>query len=112
MDAAFSKTLKSKQSWKIKINKITNGVCLKSKMQKYNFNDQNINWKETGHGLYLIDSIGFCLSHSHQEFNDVRKNFYFTEGDVIVCEYDGIDCKLRFIKNSVDKFEMPMIAPP
>ena len=116
MDAAFSKTLKSKQSWKIKINKKTGGiylgVCLKSKMQKYNFNSQNIKWRETGHGLYLIRSNGDFFSHSHQEFNFVNKSFKFADGDVIVCEYDPIDCKLRFIRNGVDKFEMPIILPP
>ena len=88
------------------------GVCLKSKMQKYNFNSRNIKWGETGHGLYLIQSNGFCFSHSHQEFNRVGKSFKFDVGDVIVCEYDPIECKLRFIKNNADKFEMPMIAPP
>ena len=85
---------------------------MKSKIQKYSFDSQNINWKETGHGLYLISSGRRCLSHSHNGFNDLQKGFGFTSGDVIVCEYDGVDCKLRFIKNDVGKFEMPMIAPP
>lgn len=62
--------------------------------------------------MYLIGSNGRCFSHSHQEFNCVFKCFGFYVGDVIVCEYDGVEFKLRFIKNGVDKFEMQVIAPP
>ena len=40
------------------------------------------------------------------------KSFEFDSGDVIYVEYDPIDLKLRFSKNKVDKFEMPIIAPP
>jgi len=69
LDAVFAKTLKSKQSWTIRINKkkewILLGVCLKNKMGKYNFNGKNINLGEKGHGLYLIGSSGACWSHSH-----------------------------------------------
>jgi len=67
LNASFSNTLKTKQSWAIKINKKTAwiylGVFLKGKMNN-NFNSQNINWDETGHGLYRIDSDGDCYSHS------------------------------------------------
>jgi len=68
LNASFSNTLKHKQSWAIQINKkiigIYLGVCLKSKMINYNFNSENIKWKETGNGLYMIDSDGYCHSHS------------------------------------------------
>ena len=68
LNASFSNTLKHKQSWAIQINKKNNpiylGVCLKSKMINYNFNSENIKWKETGHGLYMIGSYGICWSHS------------------------------------------------
>ena len=79
LNASFSHTIKSKQSWAIKINKQTNwiflGVCLKSKMLNYNFNGKNINWNTTGHGLYMIDPYGYCNSHSWKEFNNVWKSF-------------------------------------
>ena len=68
LNASFSNTLKHKQSWAIQINKnkygIDLGVCLKSKMINYNFNSENINWYEIGHGLYMIGSGGYCYSHS------------------------------------------------
>ena len=68
LNASFSNTIKSKQSWAIKINKEKSGfdlgVCLKSKMLNYNFNTKNINWYETGHGFYMITSGGGCWSHS------------------------------------------------
>ena len=79
-------------------------------MQENNFNGKNINWSRTGHGLYLIYSGGWCYSHSHQEHNYVEKTFEFTDGDVIVCEYDPINKNLSFIKNNVRRFEMPMIV--
>lgn len=52
-------------------------------MLNYNFSNENENWEETGHGLYMINSGGRCYSHSQKEFNDVKKSFYFDEGDVI-----------------------------
>jgi len=42
----------------------------------------------------------------------VYRYFKFVVGDVIVCEIDPIDCRLRFVKNNVDEFEMPIIPPP
>ena len=89
------------------------GVCLKSKMIKYNFNDEIINWKETGHGLYMIHSNGVCYSHSQKEFNSVFKSFKFGSGDVIFIEYDPIESKLRFRLNKDDDYlEISIIAPP
>jgi len=88
------------------------GVCLKSKILNNNFNSKKINWRETGHGLYMIGSFGHCYSHSYKEFNDVFKSFKFEDGDVIYIEYDPIDFKLRFSKNKVEYFELSIIAPP
>ena len=93
------------------IDRIYLGVCLKSKMLNYNFNDKNINLNETGHGLYMIQSDGFCLSHSQKEFNNVWKSFKFGVNDVIYVEYDPIDKKLRFSKNKVQYFELSIIVP-
>ena len=42
----------------------------------------------------------------------MEKSFKFGSNDVIYVEYDPIDLKLRFSKNKVEYFEMPMIAPP
>jgi len=42
----------------------------------------------------------------------VNKSFEFKSGDIIDVEYDQIDKKLRFSKNKVEYFEMPIIAPP
>jgi len=42
----------------------------------------------------------------------VSKSFKFYDGDVIYIEYDPIDKKLRFSKNKIEYFEMPIIAPP
>ena len=81
-------------------------------MINYNFNDKDIKWSQTGHGLYMIRSGGYCNSHSQKEFNDVYKSFKFGKGDVIYIEYDPIESKLRFSKNKVEYFEMPIIAPP
>ena len=82
-------------------------------MIEYKFNAQNMKRRETGHGLYLISSNGWCYSHSQKEFKDVFTSFYFDDGDVIYIEYDPIDRKLRFWKNKVDDYlEMPIIAPP
>ena len=82
-------------------------------MEKYNFNSQNIKWRETGHGLYLIGSGGGCYSHSQKEFNYVsNKSFGFGKNDVIFIEYDGVNNKLRFSKNKVEYFEFSIIAPP
>jgi len=57
LNASFSNTLKTKQSWTIQIKKMKGGiglgVCLKSKMNN-NFNGKNIKLSETGHGLYMI----------------------------------------------------------
>ena len=68
-------------------------------MLNYNFNSQNLNWKETGHGLYMIGSGGSCYSHSQKEFNNVDKSFRFGVNDVIYVEYDPINLKLRLSKN-------------
>jgi len=110
LDASFTKTLKLKQSWALKTNKYTGGirlgVCLKSQIQKYNFNGKNISWGEIGHGFYLIGKNGTCHSHSQKEFNHVLKSFEFVEGDLIECEYDPNDHKLIFAKNKVEKFEL------
>ena len=66
-NSSFTNTLKSKQSWAIKINKMRVwmglGVYLKSKVN-LKFNLLNIKWNETGHGLYMIASDGVCYSHS------------------------------------------------
>jgi len=62
LNASFSNTLKTKQLWAIKINKKTEWICLgislKSKMIGYKFDGTNVNWYETGHGLYMIGSGG------------------------------------------------------
>ena len=60
----------------------------------------------------MIRSSGFCYSHSQKEFNNVVKSLLFGESDIIVIEYDPIDKKLRFNKNKVKYFEMPIILPP
>ena len=115
LNASFSNKLKFKQSWALRINKIKDlislGVCLKSKMNN-TLNKHNIKWEETDHGLYTIESNGYCYSHSEKEFNWVDKSFEFADGDVIFIEYDPIDRKLRFSKNKFEYFEMPIIAPP
>lgn len=41
----------------------------------------------------------------------MKKSFEFHDGDVVKCEYDPIDCRLRFTKNKTDKFEMPIVVP-
>ena len=72
LNASFSNTIKSKQSWAIKINKKTNfiflGVCLKSKILQCEceceFKSFRNKIRETGHGLYMIDSVGYCWSHT------------------------------------------------
>ena len=57
----------------------------------------------------MIDSYGSCYSHSQNEFNKVDKSFEFDENDIIIfIEYDPIDKKLRFSKNKVEYFEMPI----
>ena len=60
----------------------------------------------------MINSSGWCFSHSEKEFNGVVKSFKFGDGDVIYIEYDPIESKLRFSKNKVVYFEMPIIASP
>jgi len=62
--------------------------------------------------LYVISSGGRCFSHSKKKFNYVSNGFYFGDGDVIYIEYDPIDRKLRFSKNKVEYFDMPINAPP
>ena len=94
-------------------NFILLGICLKSKMLNYNFNDKNMNWNQTGHGLYVISFWGGFYSHSQRRFYSVSKSFNFGTGDVIYIEYDPIDKKLRYSKNKTDGyFEMRIIAPP
>ena len=114
INISFSNAITTKQSFAIKINKMTGwihlGVCLKSKILDYNFSSQNMNWKETGHGLYMIGSGGGCLSDSQKEFNQVIKSFKFGENDVIFIEFDPTDKKLRFSKNKVEHFELSIIA--
>jgi len=68
-------------------------------MAIYNYTNKDLKWEGIGHGLYLISSTGYSYSHSHEEFNSVKKNFRFDEGDVIRVEYDSIDSKIRFISN-------------
>ena len=115
LNVPFPKSFKQKLSWTFKINKlicIFLGICLKSKILNLKFNSENLKAAETGHGLYMIGSKGRCYSHSDKEFNHVQKSFKFDTGDIIVCEYDGNDGKLRFCKNNADKFEMPIVPPP
>ena len=88
------------------------GICLKNQMLRYDFISQNINWRETGHGLYFIGSGRGCYSHSEKDFNYLQKSFKFDVGDVIIIEYDPINKKLRFNKNREEDFELSIIPPP
>ena len=88
------------------------GICLKSKVIKCQWTAQNFNWFHPGHGCYLIGTGGGVYSHSQTEFNRVSKSFKFEDGDLILCEYDPIQWKLRFIKNGIENFEFSIIPPP
>jgi len=81
-------------------------------MVNNNFNGNNMNWQESGHGLYIIESTGYCFSHSNKQFNNKWRCFEFDEGDIILIEYDPIENKLSFMKSFLTKFEMPIIPPP
>lgn len=85
------------------------GMCVRSIIEKAEFNMSKLDWKNSGNGCYLIDTNGYSYSHSDQEYNQVSRSFRFNQGDVITIEYDPIEERLRFIKNGgCEQFEMPV----
>lgn len=69
--------------------------------------------EKIGHGRYGITLNGYCLSRSHEEFNNVCKSFDINFGDWIYMEYDPLERKLTFQQNENGvRFETPIIPPP
>lgn len=58
LDAVFSSEIKVKQSWAIKIKKMTKpiylGICLENVVKKNNFNSKKLSLDGYSNGLYLI----------------------------------------------------------
>lgn len=98
---------------KYKTGEIMVGVCLKNVVQNTNFNDRTINWTETGHGCYGLNSSGWCFSHQLKDVNNQQRSFKFDIGDVIFIEYDKNNGHLRFYLNEDDgDFKMVILNPP
>lgn len=47
----------------------------------------------------MISNNGYSWSHSAADFNSAHKTFHFANGDIIYCEYDKVNKKLKFQKN-------------
>lgn len=100
--------------WGIKVKKFAGwvgvGICLRSLIEKANY---HFNYTNIGHGSYLISSNGYSWSHSTKEMNSAFKTFQFTTNDIVYLEFDPIDNKLRFRKNTGnDKFELSIVPAP
>lgn len=83
------------------------GVMFRFAVQKNEF--QFDNYKNIGHGAYLMDSNRWCYSDSDEDFNCKPLGFEYSQNDVIKVEV--FDRHIRFSKMAYgweeEKFELP-----